>query len=152
MDAVSYPDEKVSNFIIDKVVPLRIPFDAQPLSTDFRVLWTPTLVTLDLYGKEHYRTVGFLPPEELVPSLILGMAKVDFASRQFNDALINLNMLLAGYPASGAAPEAVFLKGVCRYKSSKNAKCLKEAYEQLASDYPASEWTKRATPYKALGN
>lgn len=150
MDAVSYPDVKVSNFIIDKVVPLRIPADAQPLSTEFRVLWTPTLVTLDIYGKEHYRTVGFLPPEELVPSLILGMAKVDFASLQYNDALINLNMLLAGYPKSAAAPEAVFLKGVCRYKSSKDAKCLKDAYEQLASDYPESEWAKRATPYKLL--
>ncbi|TWJ18077.1 hypothetical protein JN12_02840 [Geobacter argillaceus] len=150
MDAVSYPDVKVSNFIIDKVVPLRVPADAQPLSTEFQVHWTPTLVTLDMYGKEHYRTVGFLPPEELVPSLILGIAKVDFAAQQYNDALINLNMLLAGYPASSAAPEAVFLKGVCGYKSSKNAQYLKEAYEQLAGNYPASEWTKRANPYSLL--
>ena len=150
MDAVSYPDEKVSNFIIDKVIPLRIPADAQPLSTEFRVLWTPTLVTLDMYGKEQYRTVGFLPPEELVPSLILGIAKVDFAARQYNEALINLNMLLAGYPGSGAAPEAVFLQGVCGYKSSKDPKYLKGAYEQLSASYPGSDWTKRATPYSLL--
>ncbi len=150
MDAVSYPDLKVSNFIIDKLVPLRIPADAQPLATEFQVHWTPTLVTLDMYGKEHYRTVGFLPPEELVPSLILGIAKVDFAANQYNDALINLNMLLAGYPTSDAAPEAVFLKGVSRYKSSKDPQCLKQAYQQLASDYPASAWTKRAAPYNLL--
>ncbi|HEY5991495.1 MAG TPA: hypothetical protein VIU10_02860 [Candidatus Udaeobacter sp.] len=58
MDAVSYPDEKVANFIIDKVVPVRILADS-PLASDFKVTWTPTLVTLDFYGKEHYRTVGF---------------------------------------------------------------------------------------------
>ena len=150
MDAVSYPDVKVSNFIIDRVVPLRVPADAQPLSTEFQVHWTPTLVTLDMYGKEHYRTVGFLPPEELVPSLILGIAKVDFAAQQYNDALINLNMLLAGYPESGAAPEAIFLKGVSGYKSSKDPKYLKSAYEQLSGSYPGSEWTKRATPYSLL--
>ena len=150
MDAVSYPDMKVSNFIIEKVVPLRVPADAQPLSAEFQVHWTPTLVTLDMYGKEHYRTVGFLPPAELVPSLLLGIAKVDFAAQQYNDALINLNMLLAGYPSSDAAPEAVYLKGVCRYKSSKDAQCLKQAYEQLVSDYPASEWAKRAAPYNLL--
>lgn len=150
MDAVSYPDMKVSNFIIDKVVPLRVPADAQPLSSEFQVHWTPTLVTLDMYGKEQYRTVGFLPPEELVPSLLLGIAKADFAAHQYNDALINLNMLLAGYPSSDAAPEAVYLKGVCRYKSSKDARCLKQAYEQLTSDYPASEWAKRAAPYNLL--
>jgi hypothetical protein len=149
MDAVSYPDERVANFIIDRMVPLRIPADAA-LAGDFKVTWTPTLVTLDFYGKEHHRTVGFLPPEELVPSLLMGIARADFDGQQYNDAIINLNMLLAGYPTSGAAPEAVFLRGVARYKSSHDAKPLKEAYEQLAADYPASEWAKRAHPYSLL--
>lgn len=149
MDAVSYPDNAVASFLFEKVVTLRIPA-GDPLAGQFKVLWTPTLVTLDWYGKEHQRTVGFLPPEELVPSVLLGMAKADFAGQQYNEAIIHLNMLLAGYPESGAAPEAVFLSGVCRYKSSKDPKPLKEAYERLASGYPASEWVKRASPYRLL--
>ena len=149
MDAVSYPDEKVANFIIDKVVPVRILADS-PLASDFKVTWTPTLVTLDFYGKEHYRTVGFLPPDELVSFLLLGIAKTDFDVQQYSDAILNLNMLLAGYPQSAAAPEAVFIRGVARYKSTKDASPLKEAYQQLTAAYPASEWAKRAQPYRLL--
>jgi hypothetical protein len=33
-----------------------------------------------------------------------------------------------------------------RYKHSHAAKMLKDAYEQLKSDFPASEWTQRASP------
>ena len=149
MDAVTYPDEKVANFIIDKVVPVRLPADS-PLAGEFKVTWTPTLITLDFYGKEHYRTVGFLPPDELVSFLLLGIAKTDFDGQQYSDAILNLNMLLAGYPQSAAAPEAVFIRGVARYKSTKDAGPLKEAYQQLTAAYPASEWAKRAQPYRLL--
>lgn len=149
MDAVTYPNEKVIDFIGKKIVPLRVPADA-PLATEFKVTWTPTLVTLDYYGKEHHRTVGFLSPEELIPSLILGMAKTDFDTNQFNDAIIHLNQIIADYADSAAAPEAVFLRGVSRYKSSHDAKPLKEAFEKLKADYPKSEWTQRANPYSLL--
>ncbi|KAF0221302.1 MAG: hypothetical protein FD174_440 [Geobacteraceae bacterium] len=150
MDAVTYPNLEVFNFITDKIVPLRVPADAQPISGDFKVMWTPTLVTLDYYGKEHHRTVGFLPPEELIPSLLLGMGKTDFETGQFNDAIIHFNTLLNGYPGSAAAPEAVYLRGVSCYKSTHDAKPLKEAYEQLKAEYPESEWATRAQPYSLL--
>lgn len=150
MDAVTYPNMEVFNFVTDKIVPLRVPADAQPIAADFKVTWTPTLVTLDYYGKEHHRTVGFLPPEELIPSLLLGMGKTDFDTTQFNDAIIHLNTLLNGYPRSAAAPEAIYLRGVSRYKSTLEAKPLKEAYEKLKAEYPESEWTKRAQPYSLL--
>lgn len=149
MDAVTYPNVKVFDFIQGEVVPLRVPADS-PLAAEFKVTWTPTLVTLDYYGKEHHRTVGFLPADELIPSLELGMAKTDFDTGQYNDAIIHLDRLLRYYPASGFAPEAVFLRGVSRFKSSHDAKPLKEAYEKLAADYPDSEWAKRAHPYSLL--
>lgn len=130
-------------------MPLQVPHDS-PLAADFRVKWTPTLVVLDFYGREHHRGVGFLPPEELIPFLLLGMGKIDFDTDQFNDALIHLDDLLARYPKSAAAPEAVYLRGVCRFKSTHDAKPLKEAYEKLKADYPESEWAKRAEPYGLL--
>jgi hypothetical protein len=39
---------------------------------------------------------------------------------------------------------------VCLYKSTNNPKPLKEAYEQLKDQYPESEWTKRAYPYRLI--
>lgn len=150
MDAVTYPDGKVTDFIGERMVAVRIPFDAQPLSSQFRITWTPTLIVLDMYGNEHHRTVGFLPPEELIPSLVLAIGKADFAAGDFNDAILNLDNLLSRYPKSDAAPEAVYLRGVCRYKSTKDAAPLKEAYNQLVKEYPDSEWAKRAHPYSLL--
>ncbi len=150
MDAVTYPDAKVIRFITENMIPLRIAFDAQPLSTDFNIKWTPVLVTLDPDGKEHHRTVGFLAPEELIPSLLLGMGKSYFETDRFDEALGSLERLLGEYPVSGSAPEAIYLRGVCRYKSTQKPEPLKAAYEQLTGEYPSSDWTKRAYPYRLL--
>ncbi len=150
MDSITFQEPEVSNFISDRMVPLRAPVGAKTLAADFRVVWTPTLVVLDYYGKEHQRTLGYLPPEEMVASLLLGIGKVGFDSDQFNEAGIQLNTLLHAFPRSFAAPEAVYLRGVARYKSSHAAAALKEAYLQLLAEYPESEWTKKAEPYNLL--
>jgi deoxyinosine 3'endonuclease (endonuclease V) len=150
MDAVTYPDARVADFMNNNIVSLKVPFDIQPLSTEFNVKWTPTLVTVDGDGKEHHRTVGFLSPEELIPSLVLGIAKVYFDLNQFAEALAHIEKILANFGKSDSAPEAIFLRGVCSYKSTHNPKGLKDAYEQLQAQYPGSEWTKRAYPYRLL--
>jgi hypothetical protein len=150
MGAVTFPDAKVIAFIKQNLIPIRLPHDHKPLAEQFQVKWTPALVTLDTEGKEHHRTVGFLSPEELIPSLLLGKAKIDFGHEDFAKALVSLEALLKDYPKSGAAPEAIFLRGVCGYKSTHTPKPLKEAYEKLAAEYRDSEWTKRAYPYRLL--
>jgi hypothetical protein len=150
MGAVTFPDSKVINFIAQNVIPLRLAHDHKPLADQFQVKWTPTLVTLDTEGKEHHRTVGFLPPEELIPSLLLGRAKIHFDHENFTEALKALDALLKDYSKSDAAPEAIFIRGVSRYKATHEAKPLKEAYEKLKAEYPQSEWTKRAYPYRLI--
>jgi len=150
MDAVTYPDAKVISFMQKNVIPLRVNFDAQPLATDFNVKWTPTIVILGNQGEEHHRTVGFFSPEGLIPSLLLGIAKVHFETEQFDKALTNLEKLLSDYPNSSSAPEAIYLKGVNLYKSTEDPKPLKLAYENLEANYPDSEWTQRAYPYRLL--
>jgi len=94
MGAVTFPDAKVIAFIKQNVIPIRLPHDHKPLAEQFQVKWTPALVTLDMEGKEHHRTVGFLSPEELIPSLLLGKAKIDFDHEDFGKALTTLEDLL----------------------------------------------------------
>lgn len=149
MGAVTYPDEKVADFVMQKMVPLQVQAD-NPLAEEFKVKWTPTIVVLDYQGMEHHRTVGFFPPEEFIPNLLLGMGKVYFDTDRFGDAIQHFDKLLSEYPKSGAAPEAIYLRGVSGYKSSHDAKPLKESYEKLKADYPRSEWTMRAQPYSLL--
>ena len=150
MGAVTYPDAKVIAFIEQSLVPIQVAFDAKPLSDDFTIKWTPTMIILDSEGKEHHRVVGFLPPEEFIPSMMLGIAKSHFDRGNITEAISVLEKVLAGYPKSDSAPEAIYLKGVAGYKSTHDPKPLKEAYEKLQAAHPSSEWTKRASPYRLL--
>ena len=150
MGAVTYPNEKVVDFIERHMVPIQVLFDSQPLATRFNIQWTPTVITLDEEGKEHHRTVGFLSPEEFIPSLMLGVAKCHFDREKFDKAISILEDILKKHPKSDAAPEAVYVRGVSLYKSTHKADPLKEAYKRLQAEYPSSEWTKRAQPYRLL--
>jgi hypothetical protein len=150
MDKVTFPNQDVANFITDRMVPVRARADHSKLAPQYHIVWTPTLVVLDLYGTEHQKTLGYIPPEELVASLLLGISKAALANGQYNEAVLQINTLLNGYPNSACAPEAVYLRGVARYRSSHEAAALKDSYRQLSGDYPNSEWTRRAEPFTLL--
>jgi thioredoxin-related protein len=150
MDAVTFPDIAVDNFISDRMVPLRAQAAHSTLAADFRIVWTPTLLVLDFYGKEHHRSLGFLPPEEIVASLLLGIGKTALENGQYNEAVLQLNTMLNGYPEAACAPEAVYLRAVSRYRSSHAASTLKDCYQQLLEQYPQSDWVKRAKPFTLL--
>ncbi len=150
MDAVTYPDEAVVSFINNNVIPLRIPSDQQPLAGEYGVSWTPALFVLDQSGHEHQATVGFLSPEELIPSLLLGIGNMYFHQDSFTQSLDYYTTILTEHGRSDAAPEAVFQRGVALYKSTSDPKPLKEAYEQLTRDFPENTWTKRAYPYRLI--
>ena len=150
MDAVTYPDEKVISLIKNLYIPLQVAHDAKPLATEFNIKWTPTLITLGPDNREHHRTVGFLAPEDFIANSLLGAGKFHFDNDRYPEALSFFENIVADYPQSDVAAEAIFLQGISRYKNSGERKHLKEAYESLRSLYPDSEWAKRAYPYRLL--
>jgi outer membrane protein assembly factor BamD (BamD/ComL family) len=91
-----------------------------------------------------------LPPEEFIPSLLLGIIKAHFDLNRFSEALSEAKRLIADYPKSRATPEAIYLQGVAGYKSTHDPVHLKAAYQKLHTEYPASEWMERAQPYSLL--
>ncbi|MGB9712409.1 MAG: tetratricopeptide repeat protein [Dissulfurimicrobium sp.] len=150
MDAVTYPDAKVSGFLMENMIPLRILFDTVPLSMDFNIKWTPTLITLDAAGKEHHRIVGFVGPDEFIPSMLLGIGKTYLETDRFDKAIASFEKVITEHPNSPSVSEAVYMAGVARFKGTHNPRPLKEAYEMLNVRFPGSEWTKRAYPYRLL--
>jgi thioredoxin-related protein len=150
MDTVTYPDKKVSKFIAENMIAVRILHDQQPYAANFKIRWTPTLVVLDWEGNEVFRSVGYLPPEDMVPALMIGVGKVHFVRSQYREAISVFSDLLDKYPKSDQAPEALFFLGVARFKDTNDPKDLQKAYEELSRRYPDSEWTKKARPYKLL--
>ncbi len=150
MGAVTYPDSRVAEFINNRMIPVQLLHDAQPYASDYNVKWTPTIIVLDRDGKEHHRIVGFLPPDEFTPALLLGIAKVNFDRDRLDEATADLEKIVNGYPKSAAAPEAIYLVGVTQFKNTHDPAPLKEAFERLRREHPSSEWAKRATPYGLL--
>jgi thioredoxin-related protein len=111
MDTVTYPNSRTVEFVNRYMIPLRANTNSVAAwATRFAIQYTPTVITLDADGKEHHRTVGFLPPEEFIPSLMLGIGKAHFDANQFTKARAILECLLAEFPLSQAAPAASDLK------------------------------------------
>ncbi|MEN6466775.1 MAG: hypothetical protein ABFD62_16485 [Syntrophaceae bacterium] len=104
MGAVTYPNQEVKDFIAQNLVPVQLLHDKKPESDDLNVRWTPTVIILDSEGHEHNRTVGFLPPDKFIPSLILGIGKMHFDRDRFEEAIGQFENILEKYPASDAAP------------------------------------------------
>jgi thioredoxin-related protein len=150
MDAVSYPHPKVIEFFAKNLVAVRVLISSQPLPKKFKVQWTPTLVLLDEQGEEHNRTVGFLPPDELLPSLLLGIGKSYFDRDQLAEAEHTFQQLLSAYPRSDSSAEAAYYLGVSRFKQTHNPDELKKTIQHLQKDFPQSEWAKRASVYQLL--
>ena len=149
MDAVTYPDKSVVTFVNEHIVPVRVNISSEPLPEQFNVQWTPTLVLLDEDGKEHHRTVGWLSPEDLIASLLLGIGQAHIDRGDLSAAGPVLQRVVSEYPDSDAAPEALYLDGVVRYKQTDDIHVMNETLGQLRAKYPSSEWTKRASVYEA---
>lgn len=150
MDAVSYPQPGVIDFISKHLIPLQIPADNKELGSKYGVKWTPLMLLLDGSGKEYYRTLGFFSPEELIPSLLLGLAKASFDRAERPAAIQYCERILKEFPNSGSAPEAIYLKGVAGYIESHEVNHLKELHKTLQRDFPTSTWAMRASPYSLL--
>lgn len=147
MDAVTYPNRKVTDYCMERLVPLRLDHEAKPQAEEFLVKWTPRLLLLDSEGKSHQDQLGFFFPQELLPFLDLGQAKYLFNKDRLDEAIDLFDNLIKQSPASGSAPEAVFLRGVARFKRTHDPAPLKEVNRILSRDYPGSQWSSRGFPY-----
>lgn len=152
MDAVAYIDPTVISFVNSNVIPLRLAAADPVLGPKYRVKWTPTLLILDSEGVEQYRTLGFYPPEDLIPSLLLGMGKACFDLPDRPAACGYFQRNIKEYPKNPMAAEAIYLNGVSLYIESHDVTNLIGIYDRLAQDYPESPWLTRALPYRLLKN
>ena len=145
-----YPDERVAQFINTHFVPIKIHIKEHPEGFErFGAQWTPTLIILDPEGKERYRFEGYLPADDFLAQLELGLAKSAFAREQFGEAEQLFREIARQYPKSDAAPEAVYWAGVSQYKVTHNPAPLAAAARELKERYPERSWAKKASVWAA---
>jgi thioredoxin-like negative regulator of GroEL len=140
-----YPAPAVTAFIVEQFVPVRIHVKEQPrMWHRFGIRWTPTVMVLSPDGHEVRRIEGFLPEQDLLGQLRLGLGyeaanRKDWpaAERWFGEASRAKN--------TDAEPEGVYWEGVARYSASHDANVLKELGKSIASRYPNTSWAKRSS-------
>jgi hypothetical protein len=152
MDADTYPNEEVAGFLnrSEMVVPLQMLFDQEPWAGRFQVRWTPRLLVLDGEERVQQQALGFQSPGQLVPWLTLGAAKSFFSAAVYGAAEGILQRVIDGYPGSMAAPEAVYLRAVARFRQDHDSAHLKSAHLTMVKDYADSIWVERTSPYNKL--
>jgi hypothetical protein len=146
LEAEVYPDDRVAKLLGDHFVTARLLRSDHPRESErFNIMWTPTLVMLEPDGTERHRVVGFLPVEDFIAQLELGLAKTAFGRGNFAGAQHAFQAIVDRYPSTDAAPEAVYWAGVSGYKPNRERSFLKQAADTLRQTYPQSDWAKKGS-------
>ena len=100
---------------------------------------------LDPDGTKRHQFEGFLPPDDFLGQLKLGLAHSAFARQQWKEAESRYDDIVKTLPDSDAAPEALYWAGVSRYKSSGDPTALQQTTEAFKIHYQGSTWAKKAS-------
>jgi TolA-binding protein len=149
-----YPDPRVADFVQQHFKPVRVHVkdnadEFKRLGARFNAQWTPTTLIVDSEGNERHRIEGFLPADDFLAQLSLGLAQSAFARGKFADAEPLFRGIVDQYPNSDAAPEALYWAGVSRYKGSGDAAALGDTARAFSSRYTDTSWAKKASVWKA---
>ncbi len=115
----------------------------------FNAQWTPTQIVLDSDGVERHRIEGFLPVDDLLAQLQLGLGKLSFQQQKYDVAEKRFRAVCEGCASSGAAPEACYWAGVSAYKAANDPAPLRETARLLKDRYPESEWSRKASVWSS---
>ena len=124
---------------------MKIHIKEQPAVFDrFGVPWTPTLLIFDPRGREVFRFEGFLPAEDFLAQLKLGLARAALSSKDYAGAQLAFGDIVENHGGTAAAPEALYWSGVSRYKTG-DKEALRQTATLFQSRYPESDWAKKAS-------
>ena len=115
----------------------------------FHVDWTPTVLILDPEGNERHRIEGFLPNDDFLAQLHLGVAQVAFKAGKFEQAAEHYDRVVRDFPGTDAAPEAQYWAGVSRYKATGSGDALKATADAFKQRYGETAWGKKASIWAA---
>ncbi len=111
----------------------------------FDAVWTPTVLVMDSDGMERMRIEGYLPKDEFRAHLGIGLARIAFMRKQWDEAERRYTQVVEQYPDSKVAPEAIYWSGVSRYKRTNDHNVLGEVPNQINEKYADSVWALKAS-------
>ena len=103
------------------------------------------MLVMDPNGNERLRIEGYLPKDEFRAHLEMGLARITFMRKQWEEAERRYAQIVEHYPDSKVAPEAVYWKGVSQYKRTNDHNALGEVPKLLNETYSDSVWAVKAS-------
>jgi len=144
----------VAGFVEQHFMPIRV--HAREQKDEFKRLgarygsqWTPTILVLDELGEEQHRIEGFLPADDLLAQLKLGLGHAAFARGRFADAENWFKQVLDEHADSDAAPESMYWAGVSHFKATNDGSVLADTARQFTERYQDTPWAKKASVWAA---
>jgi thioredoxin-related protein len=145
MDTVTYPDKRVASFLQQHFLPVKINVkDQKDIAKSYDVSWTPNVVVADETGKSYYRIEGFLPAEDFMAQLALGLGRYRLERHEYPQARHHFEEVVQRHKGTDAGAQALYWLGVANYKNTKDPTQLRPSWDKLIKEYPNSEWAKRA--------
>lgn len=145
-----YPSPNVARLIEAEFIPVRFHIKDNPgMWHRFDVRWTPTILILDWDdGSEARRVEGFLPADEFVGQLELGLGDVAIEHKDWAKAQRYFAHVAEANPETDAAAEGEYWAGVAKYSASHDASALKETARRFTQRHQGTSWAKRASVWK----
>jgi TolA-binding protein len=140
-----YPDTEVEELITTSFVPARFHVKEQPEAFGrFGAEWTPTILIMDPDGTQRHKIEGFLPKDEFLGQLRLGLAHAARLRGDFANAETLYRELADDASVGDAAPEALYWAGVSKYKATDDGDALTDTAKAFKERYQDTAWAKRA--------
>ena len=140
----------MARLVTDTFLPARLHVkqnakDFQRFSETYAAQWTPTILELDPDGTERHRIEGFLPVDDFLGQLYLGLAHAAFHHRDFADAERRFREVVERHPDSEAGAEALYWAGVSRYKATGDGAALGDTAKAFRERFQSTSWAKKAS-------
>ena len=148
-----YTDPRVVDFVTRHFTPVRVHVKENPdaftaLGERFDAHWTPTILIVDAGGAERHRIEGFIPADEFLAQLALGVAKAAFARKDYATAQRLYRDVVDKYSSTDAAPEAQYWSGVSQYRATGDAAALKATADAFVNRFQDSTWATKASVWR----
>lgn len=148
-----YPDERVARLVTENFIPARVHVkdqaaDFQRFGERYNAQWTPTTIFLDPDGVERHRIEGFLPNDDFLGQLMIGLGHLAFRAGDFAAAERWFQRVADTLPKTDAAAEAQYWAGVSRYKGSGDPAALGATAKAFTQRYQDSSWAKKASVWR----
>ena len=102
---------------------------------------------MDSGSVERSRIEGYLPKKDFRARLEIALGRVAFMHKKWAEAEKIYAGVAENYADTAVAAEAIYWRGVSRYKATNDHTVLGEAGIELGAKYPDNEWTLKSLPW-----